>query len=315
VIGDYGKGSYACEQHVATMVKAWDAASRLYFVMTVGDNNYERGAQRTLDKNITRDWGGFIKERRFYPTLGNHDWYTTRVDNPNVPWGTPYPYVDYFSYLAPLSPPTDPPVQGRYYKVSPSPLVELFALDSDFHEQDGTCCNSKQADWLRQSLAASNKPWRIVYFHHAPYTTARLDPATLWMRWPFTAWCATSVIAGHEHAYERLQIEGIPYFVNGIGGNPWLYEQEACPEARGSQKRFNRAHGAMLVVANETEMEYCLFAVDAADPIDVYRQQVPPKCTPPSSACVPSPDVAAYCKQQPPLDEPNEDCPGLLGSR
>ena len=29
---------------------------------------------------------------------------------------------------------------------------------------------------------------------------------------------ATAVLAGHDHDYERLIIDGLPYFVNGLGG-------------------------------------------------------------------------------------------------
>jgi tartrate-resistant acid phosphatase type 5 len=38
------------------------------------------------------------------------------------------------------------------------------------------------------------------------------------MQWPFAAWGATAVLAGHDHDYERLTVGGLPYFVNGLGG-------------------------------------------------------------------------------------------------
>ena len=39
------------------------------------------------------------------------------------------------------------------------------------------------------------------------------------MQWPFQAWGADAVLAGHVHNYERLDKNGLPYFVNGSGGN------------------------------------------------------------------------------------------------
>jgi len=38
------------------------------------------------------------------------------------------------------------------------------------------------------------------------------------MRWPFQLWGAHFVVSGHEHDYERIEISGFPYFVNGSGG-------------------------------------------------------------------------------------------------
>jgi hypothetical protein len=305
VIGDYGDGS-RCERQVKTMIDAWDKARRLNFIMTVGDNNYEEGKASTLKPNVINFYGKYVKERRFYPALGNHDWYTVKEGSP-YKYGTPSVYLNYFSYLASLSPNSDPPVQGRYYKASPHPLLDIFSLDSDFREQDGTCCNSKQASWLKESLANSKAPWKMVFFHHPPYTTARVDAPGYWMRWPYKDWCATSVMSGHEHVYERLSIDGIPYFVNGLGGNEYLYNIEQCTPEPGSQARYNGAHGALLVVANAKQMEFCLYSVNSAEPIDRIRQDLPAtECVQATTACTAPQEAEAYCAQQPPAEEPDE---------
>ena len=43
------------------------------------------------------------------------------------------------------------------------------------------------------------------------------------MQWSFTAWGVDTVLAGHDHTYESLLVDGIPYFVNGLGGGR-IYE-------------------------------------------------------------------------------------------
>src|SRR6478735_4083208 len=81
VIGDYGL-SGPDEANVAALV------TRLKpdFVITTGDNNYPLGEAETIDENIGRYFHEFIapyrgkfgagaKENRFFPSLGNHDWY------------------------------------------------------------------------------------------------------------------------------------------------------------------------------------------------------------------------------------------------
>ena len=75
-----------------------------------------------------------------------------------------------------------------------------------------------QGTWLKNALAASTTPWQIVYFHHAAYTSTSRGNST-YMQWPFAQWGADAVISGHDHDYERLSINGIPYFVDGLGGS------------------------------------------------------------------------------------------------
>ncbi len=86
----------------------------------------------------------------FFPTLGNHDWYTNDAQ----------PYLDYFTL----------PGNERYYDFVWGP-VHFFALDSDEHEPDGVNAGSAQAAWLQQGLAASTSPWNIVYTHYPPYSS------------------------------------------------------------------------------------------------------------------------------------------------
>jgi tartrate-resistant acid phosphatase type 5 len=77
--------------------------------------------------------------------------------------------------------------------------------------------------------------------------------STAWMRWPFAAWGADVVLAGHDHTYERLSVDGIPYFVDGVGGGAIYNFVNILPE---SQFRYNANYGAMLVTASETEMRF-----------------------------------------------------------
>jgi hypothetical protein len=63
------------------------------------------------------------------------------------------------------------------------PLLELFALDSDCHEPDGTTSTSIQAQWLKQALSDSNALWKFVMLHHSPYSSSSshgTNPRTQW---------------------------------------------------------------------------------------------------------------------------------------
>lgn len=237
VIGDYGSGS-AAEGDVASLVASWNPE----FVVTTGDNNYPYGDVSTIDPNIGQFYSSFIgpyagsygsgaSTNRFFPSLGNHDWYTPGAA----------PYLAYFSL----------PGNERYYSFTWGP-IEFFALDSDSSEPDGIASSSAQGAWLQSALAASRSPWQVVYFHHPPYSSGS-HGSTLDLRWPFAAWGADAVLAGHDHLYERLSIDGIPYFVNGLGGHSIYNFTSPLP---GSQVRYNSDYGAMRVEATQDWLRF-----------------------------------------------------------
>jgi tartrate-resistant acid phosphatase type 5 len=246
VIGDYGNGSRA-EEQVADLVKSWNPD----FIITAGDNNYMDGEARTIDQNIGRYYGEFIypydgqsPPNRFFPTLGNHDWHTQDAQ----------PYLDYFVL----------PGNERYYDFGWGP-VDFFALDSDPHEPDGITETSAQATWLREKLADSTAPWKIVYMHHPPFSSGQ-HGSTSQLQWPYKEWGATAVIAGHDHSYERILRDGFPYFVNGLGGASGYPFGEAVS---GSQVRYSTDHGAMLVEASSDRIVFRFYA-RSGDLVDEY---------------------------------------------
>jgi hypothetical protein len=71
------------------------------------------------------------------------------------------------------------------------------------------------------------------------------------MRWPFAQWGASAVISGLDHTYERLLVDDIPYFVNGLGGGTIYDFNDPLPE---SIVRYNASFGAMLVTASPTRI-------------------------------------------------------------
>lgn len=251
VIGDYGGGGKP-EADVATLVKGWD----LDFVITTGDNNYPDGASSTIDENIGQfyhefiypysgDYGEGADANRFFPSLGNHDWRPSGAQ----------PYLNYFTL----------PGNERYYDFTWESL-HFFALDSDSHEPDGVGRSSVQATWLQSQLAASTAPWKIVYMHHAPYSSA-LYGSIDWMQWPFREWGASIVLSGHDHTYERLEIDGLLYVVDGLGGGSIYQFKDPLP---GSLVRYNGDYGALKVEASETAMIF-QFINRAGEVIDTFE--------------------------------------------
>ena len=230
------------------------------FILTTGDNNYFRGDALTIDHNIGQYYHDFIHPyqgrygagadtNRFFPALGNHDLVVASG-------------AAHFAYFT-------LPGNERYYDFVWG-SVHIFVLNSDPSEPDGTTAGSAQAAWLKERMAASGAPWQIVCFHHPAYTSAAHGPSP-WMQWPFKEWGADAVLSGHDHVYERLEIDGLPYFVNGLGGAHKYKFRERQP---GSKERYRLRHGAMRVTAapQELRLEFVNVAGRVIDRLVLTRQ-------------------------------------------
>jgi tartrate-resistant acid phosphatase type 5 len=243
VIGDYGKWSTGGEALVSTMIHGWNPD----LILTTGDNNYEVGADSTIDSNIGQYYHDYIYPyngifgsgsavNKFFPSLGNHDLITPGAQ----------PYLDYFTL----------PGNERYYSFVKG-NCEFFAINSDMSEPDGHDSTSLQAQWLQLGLRSSTARIRVVYFHHPPYSSGQ-HGSTEYMKWPFKGWGATVVLAGHEHDYERLVSDNFTYFISGLGGKDWREFAAIVPESR---FRFTGNFGAMLVTAYNDSINFKFYAV------------------------------------------------------
>lgn len=247
VIGDYGSNGPA-ELAVSNLVTNWNPD----FIVTVGDNNYPDGQAATIDDNVGQYYSNFIYPyvgsygtgeptgtNRFWPALGNHDWTSANSIQP---------YLDYFTL----------PGNERYYDFVRGP-IHFFILSADLNEPDGRTVDSAQAAWLQSQLITSTAPWQLVILHNAPYSSGAIHGSEQDTQWPYAAWGADAVLAGHSHNYERLDIAGVPYFVNGISGD--ITNDFGTP-VPGSQVRYNAKHGAMRVEASASQITFQFINVD-----------------------------------------------------
>jgi hypothetical protein len=256
-IGDYGL-SGANELAVANLVKSWNPD----FIVTLGDNNYPFGADSTIDQNIGQYYSDYIypyhgcygnggNVNRFFPTLGNHDWYTDSAR----------PYLNYFTL----------PGNERYYDFIFGD-VHLFILDSEPTEPDGVSDTSIQAMWLKNALHVSQQRWNIVSVHHAPYSSGP-HGSTLYTQWPYKLWGADLVLSGHNHLYERLIVDSLTYLVNGLGGHSIYTFVDTLEE---SLFRYNENYGALLIEADENNLSYKFYNINGTliDPLTVSSDSV-----------------------------------------
>jgi tartrate-resistant acid phosphatase type 5 len=247
VIGDYGTATRAAAD-VAELVAGWG----LDAIVTVGDNYYSSAGGSGTDRYhraVGRlycdflhgvpagEWcaGGGSPTNRFWPATGNHDYNEAGIAS----------YLAYF----------DLPGDELVYETVIGPL-HVLVLDSHRALRRPREMRRQRA-WLRSALGASTAAWRMVVAHHPPYSSGAHGSSPA-MRWPFNRWGADLVVAGHDHVYEHLAAEGIPYLVNGLGGAARSWFPRRDP---GSVRRYAADWGALRVRATDRTLDVAFVTV------------------------------------------------------
>ncbi|MBI2931318.1 MAG: metallophosphoesterase [Planctomycetes bacterium] len=134
-----------------------------------------------------------------YPSIGNHE-------------RNAQEYFDVFVL----------PGEERWYSGDWGP-VHFVSLDTTLPYRK----NEKQIAWLKKDLAASKAPFKIVLWHHAPYSAStdvfrQKEGEQLAAIYPPIlrdgGVCLT--IGGHNHNYQRAEVDGICYVTSAGGGAP-----------------------------------------------------------------------------------------------
>ncbi|HKB16618.1 MAG TPA: metallophosphoesterase, partial [Planctomycetota bacterium] len=212
VFGDSGSGN-SNQAAAASLVSALDPD----LVLIAGDVIYSCCSASAVTGRYFVPYASLLPERPFYLALGNHDYDS----------GCGQPYLDNFCL------PESAPGGERYYSFDRG-NVHFVSADSNEVSSPPSACTSNpaftaQLGWLDADLAGSAAPWKIVFFHHPPYSDSNHgdDPDVQASFVPiFEARKVDLAFAGHDHCYERFpqMIGGVPasggvrYMVAGTGG-------------------------------------------------------------------------------------------------
>jgi predicted phosphodiesterase len=200
IIGDSGTGS-AAQYAVADQLVALDPQ----FVLHTGDVIYPDGQADGYDPFFFKPYQALARRAPVFPTLGNHDYHTQRGQ----------PYLDVFHL-----PHNNPANTERYYSFDWG-NAHFTALDFN------TGPDPDQMAWLKEDLAATDKPWKFVFYHQAIYSSGPhgyeswVEAKRQLLAPIFEQNHVDVVFNGHDHDYERTRpINGVLYIVSGGGGGP-----------------------------------------------------------------------------------------------
>lgn len=229
VIGDNGNGDPE-EYETARQMTAWHARFDFPMVIMDGDNMY--GSERPQDfvHKFESPYRTLLDAGvKFYASLGNHD---SREER-------------YYSLYN---------MNGQLYYTFKAPKqdVRFFALESTYMDPD-------QLTWIENALKQSHETWKICFFHHPLYSSARTHGSQLKLRAVleplFIEYNVSVVFNGHDHVYERIKAQnGIQYFVEGASGQ--LRDGDLRKGSPLTAKGFDTDRSFMLVEINGDTMNF-----------------------------------------------------------
>jgi predicted MPP superfamily phosphohydrolase len=163
------------------------------FVTMDGDNIYGGHSPRDFERKFEAPYKQLLDENvKFYASLGNHD--DADLERNYKPYN----------------------MGGNRYYTFRKGDVEFFVLDSNY-------MSPQQLTWIEDKLQNSGAKWKIAYFHHPMFTSAKFHGPDLDLRQQlmplFLKYGVNAVWSGHEHVYERIKPQsGIYFFLVGNSG-------------------------------------------------------------------------------------------------
>jgi predicted MPP superfamily phosphohydrolase len=223
VIGDTGSGT-AKQHDVGDMMVKYRALFPFEFVLMMGDNMYGGEDPKDFEKKFSEPYKALLDNKvKFYATLGNHD----------MPI-----QVNYENFN----------MNGKEYYRFKKGNVAFYSLNSNYMDK-------KQVKWLEDELAKDTSEWKICFFHHPPYSSAKAHGSDGQLREVvepiFLKYGVNVVLTGHDHVYERIKPQkGIYYFVSGAGGK--LRSGDISEASQLTEKSYDRdLHFMLFEVAGD----------------------------------------------------------------
>jgi len=220
VKGDWGYGG-GDQAAVTARMCVEHRRSPLAFVLTTGDNFYRPDGVATQANWTDPERCLRAAGVRWRAAWGNHD---VAGDATATVLGAP---------------------RRTTFRAGP---VRVVVLDST------EAADPAQRAFLARTLAAAQEPVRVVAFHHPVYTAGAHRPSAVARRlWAplFRRHGVALVLQGHNHAYERMVVDGVTYITTGGGGAP-VYP---CVRPSPGLRTCLPAHHFLTVEATATALE------------------------------------------------------------
>jgi acid phosphatase type 7 len=212
-------------------------------VLTLGDNQYEKGALDAFQKFYDPAWGRF--KGITFPAIGNHEYGTKGA-------------AGYFAYFGAIA----APPKG-YYSFDLG-AWHLIALNSNCGIVS-CAAGSPQETFLKNDLSTHRNTCTLAYWHHPRFSSGGHgnDNSTAPLFADLYAAGADLVLVGHDHDYERFAPQtpvgkpdsafGVREFVVGTGGRSHYNTASIKPN---SQVRNSDTYGVLRLTLHPTSYDW-----------------------------------------------------------
>ncbi|MFC0182788.1 Calcineurin-like phosphoesterase [Pseudarcicella hirudinis] len=228
VLGDWGMKGQEQQTEVANQMRNEAKTSDLSFLLTTGDNFYEKGVLSTTDEHWTLSYENVYQEltRQFnwYAALGNHDYMgspeaETAYHKVNPNWNLPSRYYTFVKE-------TPDKQKVRFVVLDTNPYATAYYKDPKYAEYVKTQDTTRQTHWVDSVLAVSSEPWKIVVGHHPIYSSKPKPGETEFLRSSIAPllekYKVQAYFSGHDHLmqFNKPENTSVSYIISGGAGKP-----------------------------------------------------------------------------------------------
>ncbi len=220
-LGDFGTGGDGQKEVAAAMAKK-AAAEPVRFIMSTGDNIYERGVTSVTDPQWKEKFEDVYSQPTlrvpFYAVLGNHDY--GRNAQAQIEYTAVSSHWKMPDYYYTVSVPVDDSTAIQFFCIETTPMAKVNPEDVPTLPESSPI--RRQAHWLDSTLAASHARWKVVVGHHTIYSGGDHgdNPGLQALLGPIMERHRVDIyLCGHDHDLQLIgPIKGTTYVVSGAGG-------------------------------------------------------------------------------------------------
>ena len=260
-------GQLKVARQLAKTAKAVDAS----LLVTCGDNFHGKGVPSLDDplwaENVEKVYADPALALPWYIALGNHD-YEGNVEaelayaKTHPRWIQP---ARYYSFTKNLEDGT----KVLFVVLDSSPFVQQYVQDpKDRHHVQGQDSGAQLA-WLKGVLATSKATWKLVFFHHPPYSASGTHGSTqeLQQAWVplFEQYHVDACFSGHDHDLQHSHPDHATVEYFGVGGG-----SDTRPAGKAAFTRFSKASLGFGVASLTRKALQFTFVNELGAPIYTY---------------------------------------------
>jgi tartrate-resistant acid phosphatase type 5 len=220
IVGDWGDPHVQAQRQVAEAMGEVASLLASDFVISTGDNFYNRGVRSTTDPQWRATYESVYSapslQAPWYVVLGNHDYagdpdaevaYTAT----SARWRMPARYWREDMALADTS-------VASFFFLDTTPITRLAGVREYVPGATGDA--RPQMRWLEAQLAACTSRWKIVVGHHPILSSGNHGPnhaVAEHLKPLLERHGVDAYVNGHDHDLEHLHEGGVHYICSGSG--------------------------------------------------------------------------------------------------